>query len=291
MNIKLSVIIPTCSRPLTIIRAVNSVLAQGIDSLEIIVVDDSSNDATRTALSPYMQLGNMRYYKNEIPRSGPGFSRNFGVNAASGEFVTFLDDDDVYLQGRLSNMLELASSEVYVFISSGRFYESEDFNVIKNVPLQRFGLITLAQVQYANDIDIGFMVKRSIFQNLGGFDTTLKNLEDWDFVMRMLMTGTGFKLQRLDYAVNVDSDKPRVSTDDYVGYFQLAKKHRRYFGDKWFVFMLATSARLKGNLSFLMSLRLACLGGSISPIKLMIKARLVSLNVLYISIRNYLFIE
>lgn len=278
---KLSVIIPTCNRPSTLIRAVNSVLSQGIDSIEIIVVDDSSNDATFNALALYVHSGQLRYFKNVVSRSGPAFSRNFGVNAASGEFVTFLDDDDVYLQGRLANMLELASSGVYVFISSGRFYESDDFNVIKNVPRQIFGVITLAQVQYANDIDIGFIVKRSLFQSLGGFDTSFKNLEDWDFVLRMLMTGDGFKHQRLDYAVNVNTNRPRVSSDDYVGYLQLAEKHQRFFGAEWYVYMLAMSATLKGTMSSKMALQLAFLGGSLAPIKIMIKARLILLKKLH----------
>lgn len=278
---KLSVIIPTCNRPLSLIRAVNSVLSQGIESLEIIVVDDSSNNFTSAELTPYVKRGQLRYFHNEIPRSGPAFSRNFGVGAAVGEFVTFLDDDDIYLPGRLSNMLTLANNSEYAFISSGRFYESDDFKVIRNVPRQRYGAITLRDIQYANDIDIGFMVKRSIFLKLGGFDTSFKNLEDWDFVLRMLMIGNGFKLQRLDYAVNVNTDRPRISTDDYVGYLQLADKHKRFFGDEWYTFMYAMSARLKGTLSSQMALRLACSSGSLIPIKIMINARLASLKKLH----------
>lgn len=281
MNIKLSVIIPTCNRPNTLIRALNSVFAQRIDSLEVIVVDDSPNDSTITALSTHVKHGQLRYFKNEVPRSGPAYSRNFGVGAATGEFVTFLDDDDIYLPGRLSNMLLFADQSAYVFVSTGRFYEIDDFKVISNVPRQRYGVITLTQVQYENDIDIGFMVRRNVFLKLGGFDTSFKNLEDWDFVLRMLMIGDGFKLQRLDYAVNVNPDRQRISTDDYFGYLQLADKHRKFFGDEWYSFMLAMSARLKGTLSFKMALRLAFSGRSLAPIKIIIKARLAWLKGLH----------
>jgi glycosyltransferase involved in cell wall biosynthesis len=291
MNIKLSVIIPTCNRPSTLIRAVNSVVSQGIDSLEIIVVDDSSNDTTCNALVSYVHSGQLRYFKNVVPRSGPAFSRNFGVGMATGEFVAFLDDDDVYLQGRLSKMLALAKDGAYVFISTGRFYESDDFNYIKNVPGQCFGVITLDHIKYGNDIDIGFMLKRSVFLKLGGFDTSFKNLEDWDFVLRMLMTGDGFKHQRLDYAVNINANRPRVSADDYIGYLQLADKYQRFFGDEWYVFMQATSAMLKGTLSPELALRLTCSGRSLAPIKIMIKARLVSLKKLHRVYRKLLDTE
>lgn len=278
---KLSVIIPTCNRPATLARAVQSVLAQGIDLLEIVVVDDSADDATRSAMTTYVNRGQIRYFKNQIERSGPAFSRNFGVRVATGAFIVFLDDDDIYLQGRLANMLAVADRGGYVFVSTGRIYESNDFRTVRNVPRQCFGVITLDRVQFANDIDIGFMMDRKLFLELGGFDTSFKNLEDWDFVLRMLMVGNGYKLERLDYAVNVDPSRPRVSTDDYIGYLQLAEKHQLVFGDRWRVFMSAMSARLKGNLNFLNAISLSISGRTLAPLTIFVKSRLVMLKGMY----------
>ena len=84
-------------------RAIDSVLAQQFESFEVIVVDDASRDATPRVLAGYG--GRIKYFRNK-ENQGLAAARNFGVDHTGGEFVAFLDADDVWLQGRLAKTME-----------------------------------------------------------------------------------------------------------------------------------------------------------------------------------------
>lgn len=250
MNPLLSVIIPTCNRHDTLIRAVESVISQKITDLEVIVVNDGKSELPLELKRHLSSLNIVKVIKNNQV-NGAANARNFGAAHSTGIYVTFLDDDDMYLPGRLINMLSEMENRKSIFVSSGRFYEIGDFAEIHNVPYQYTGKVTLEDIKYANDIDIGFMILRSDFLRLGGFDSSFTNLEDWDLVIRMLKEGNGYKLGRLDYAVNIDPNRERVSTNDSKGYRELAQKYQQEFGSKWYSIMLSMADRLEGKLTFI----------------------------------------
>lgn len=272
---KISVIIPTCNRSNTITRAIDSVLNQNIEDIEIIVVDDSMSEdnTTEILVFQYAESRKLRYFRNKSSHHGPSGARNYGVSQAVGEFITFLDDDDMYMPGRLINQLKVAETGKYIFVSSGRFCEIDDFNYIERVEGQLKGVVTLSQVVYGNDIDIGFMIKRDDFIRLGRFDNNLTSLEDWDFVIRMLMAGDGYKIDRLDYVVNINSDRPRVSNSQHIGYLEIAEKYREKYGDKWYAAMLTMSALCNNSLSLLIVFKLSFFYKSILPIKMYIDSK------------------
>lgn len=248
MQYQLSIIMPTCNRNDTLLRAIDSVLYQGIEKIEVVVVNDGVDELPASITEIYSRYPFIIFIKNSGDKGAAG-ARNFGVKNARGNYISFLDDDDIYLPGRLVNMLSEMESNQSIFVSSGRFYEIGDFSEIHNVPYQYTGKVTLEDIKYANDIDIGFMVLRSDFLRLGGFDTSFTNLEDWDFVIRMLKDGTGYKVGRLDYAVNINSNRARVSTNDFKGYRELAQKYQQEFGLKWYFYMLVMADRLEDRLT------------------------------------------
>jgi glycosyltransferase involved in cell wall biosynthesis len=229
-------------------RAVESVISQKVTNLEVIVVNDGHSELPQMLKAKLANLADIKVIRNDHPH-GAANARNFGVNHSTGKYITFLDDDDIYLPGRLLGMLDTFKENDFIFVSSGRFYEIGDFAEIHNVPYQFTGKITLEDIRYANDIDIGFMVTRSDFLRIGGFDPSFTNLEDWDFVIRMLKESNGYKLGRLDYAVNIDPNRERVSTNDSKGYRELAQKYQQEFGLKWYLFMLAMADRLEKKLT------------------------------------------
>lgn len=101
-----SVIIPTLNRAKTIERAINSVLAQTWKSVEIIVVDSRSTDNTVALLAQYGDK--VRLISQD--RMGPGFARNAGIQAATGEIISFLDSDDEWLPEKTERQVKLLQS-------------------------------------------------------------------------------------------------------------------------------------------------------------------------------------
>ncbi len=263
--VELSIIIPTCNRNDLLLRAIQSVISQNLDSYEIVVVDDSKEPRQPDFIATLAQLANIIYAVNTNDH-GAANARNFGVNLARSEYVTFLDDDDIYLPGRLENMLKVMRSGDYVFVSSSRFEQVNNFSTIRKVTKQLQGVIKLKDIFLANDIDIGFMLKRSTFLNLNGFDSSFHNLEDWDFVIRMTKIGTGYKLPRLDYCVDAGNDRTRVSSNDWIGYSQILARYESSFGPSWGVFMQAIILRLRKEKNVLPYLSLSFNSRSIIPI-------------------------
>ncbi|MEZ8351063.1 glycosyltransferase family 2 protein [Vibrio splendidus] len=232
--IKLSVIIPTCNRQHSLRRSVNSVLDQSIDNLEVIVVDDYKEDQTSDITNLFSDTSCVRVVKSWS--HSPSGARNIGVSNAKGEYITFLDDDDIYLPGRLKNMLSYfeSSSTTLSFVSSGRFFETDDFKTIFSDDSQVYGEITLSDVLEDNGIDIGFLMKREFFNEINGFDEGFSSLEDWDIILRSLLIYNGYKIQRLDYVVNGEVDRNRVSLSQEKSRNSLADKYGLIFGDKWY---------------------------------------------------------
>lgn len=100
-----SVVIPTFNRPVEVDAAVASVLSQGVPC-EVLVVDDGSKE-------PVSPVGALAHPSVKIIRSeestGPTLARSRGIEAASGQYIAFLDDDDIWLPGKLRRCLEVAA--------------------------------------------------------------------------------------------------------------------------------------------------------------------------------------
>ncbi|MEH8230667.1 glycosyltransferase family 2 protein [Aeromonas veronii] len=245
-EIILSVIIPTCNRNNTLPRAIYSVLSQNVNGLEVIVVNDTNNPISNEILN--IAKSYPVIFVTNPGKHGAASTRNYGVSIARGTYITFLDDDDMYLPGRLNNMWSVMTQDKYIMVSSGRFYETGDFSTIKPVPKQKFGEVLLKDILYQNDIDIGFMMKRDDFMRFGGFDISYKSLEDWDLILRVLEMGICYKINRMDYVVNLDPNRPRVSDSDSDSYIKMANMYKNKFGKKWFSHMVTRGLRLSGQL-------------------------------------------
>lgn len=101
--VKVSVIIPTYNRGALIVEAIESVLAQTFQDLEIIVVDDGSTDDTLERLEPYRSA--ISIVKTD--HGGAAHARNAGLSAAKGKYVAFLDSDDRYLPHKLALQVQI----------------------------------------------------------------------------------------------------------------------------------------------------------------------------------------
>jgi glycosyltransferase involved in cell wall biosynthesis len=89
---KVSVIIPTYNSARYLPEAIESVLAQTYRDFEIVVIDDGSTDNTKEVVAPYLD----RIIFLEVPNGGPAKARNRAIRKSSGEYVAFLDADDIW---------------------------------------------------------------------------------------------------------------------------------------------------------------------------------------------------
>ena len=189
-----SVIIPVFNAEFTIRDALASVAAQTWRDFEVIVVDDASTDRTaeeaRKALAGFEHAHLLQLDHN----SGPARARNRGIEKATGEWLAFLDGDDRWLPERLAIQLALAQQrpEVPMFCSI-TVEEVEETPRGSNhtcgagdgpaIPVR---ILTLADFRIFNPVVTStVLVRRSVVQELGGFDETLRGPEDFDLWMRI----------------------------------------------------------------------------------------------------------
>lgn len=106
---RFSVIIPTYNRATVLPAAIRSVQAQSFRDWELIIVDDGSTDDTAVTVKPFLSDERIRYHWQENKELNG--ARNAGVELTTGEFICFLDDDDLYLQGHLDTLDELITAK------------------------------------------------------------------------------------------------------------------------------------------------------------------------------------
>src|SRR5918996_3411722 len=196
---KLSVVIPTWNRAHLVCEAIDSALNQRPGDVEIIVVDDASNDDTTEVLT--------RIYGDRIrllrlnQRLGAGAARNAGVALARAEFVGFLDSDDVWLPGKLDaelHVFEQFPDAQAVVSDSQNFYEHQA-DTASRFAQNGLQAATSGEVRWARECDwlwtnstntvhaCSVTVRREALARLGPtlFAEDLDCCEDWEFQMRV----------------------------------------------------------------------------------------------------------
>lgn len=188
---RVSVVVPTRGRPGFLRRAVGSVLAQTFPDVEVVVVDDGPSPEVAAFVAGHADE-RVRLIRHETNR-GVATARNTGVAAARGEYLAFLDDDDVWLPHKLERQLAAAGagarvvhSLVYVADAEGRVYErasERGFRLFREVAAAGCPYVWLLR---RSACQIGtFLVHRDCVAEVGGFDPELPTVEDLDFVHRL----------------------------------------------------------------------------------------------------------
>lgn len=201
--ITVSVVIPAYNASEFVSKAIESIVNQDLKNLyhiEIIVVDDGSTDKTAEALKPLINAGTIRYFFK--PNGGASSARNYGIEKAKGEFIGFLDADDIFLPGMLAtclnefmrNQLDLVTVNCFLthLDNQGRKIRSEllDYGWIKQTPEVLFlSFMTRGAIGGPHKA----LFRREIFNKVGVFDTSLKVYEDLDFWIRVARANLRWK--------------------------------------------------------------------------------------------------
>jgi glycosyltransferase involved in cell wall biosynthesis len=212
--VKFSVILPTFNDAENIVNAIDSVLSQTEKDFEVIVIDDASTDETYKILEENIKDKRVRITRHEI-NMGPGAARNTGLKEARGQYVAFLDSDDLWHPKFLENF----ASEIIIYnralgyglwFSNGHVYCGEKYlclmpqsiwcnNVSREDMFKRLYTVNCILTQ-------GVVVDRDVFDRCGGFDETLRSAQDYDMWLNMARITSFHFIDKPLFIYNVRKD-------------------------------------------------------------------------------------
>jgi glycosyltransferase involved in cell wall biosynthesis len=221
-----SVVVPTRDRSALLLQTLASVRAQrGVD-LEIIVVDDGSIDRTRDRVSA---LADPRIRLIGAERSsGVSTARNEGVSATRGEWIAFLDDDDLWAPHKLANQLAAADAIGRDWVCSGSVTVTDALRVVAGVP-PRSPEVIAAALPFRNSIPAGasnVLVRREMLERAGPFEPRLRHMADWDLWIRLGALGLPAVVHEPDVAYRLHADNASTDAEAIDGELRLiADRH------------------------------------------------------------------
>lgn len=219
MSVKVSVIVPTHNRPHFLGRTIDSLLAQTYHDTEIVVVDDNSPDSparadTQALMENYKQYDNVIYIQNERSLGG-GPARNAGIAVATGDYVTFLDDDDVYLPEKvdtqlsfmLANDLEMSFTDVFIHSADGRLVEYRRHSYVADC---NNDALFRQHILHSLCPTSTFMIKRSFILATDGFRAVPMG-QDFMLMWDMLEHGAKTGYLPVSYIIQYIHNEGRIS--------------------------------------------------------------------------------
>lgn len=218
-----SVVIPTRNRFHLARRAVATALAQTVP-VEIIVIDDASTDA----VPGWVTTARVNFITRK-ERGGVAAARNDGLAAATADWIAFLDDDDLWSPDKLQQQLQSARendatyaySDAYVVSPEGvpRLYISPP----EPAQLSSELLIHNALPSGASNVT----VRRELLQNVGGFDTKLSYMADWDMWLRISSRARGAVVHR-PLVAYLEHQRSMTCSQDYNFQAELGRMLSRH---------------------------------------------------------------
>lgn len=178
-NPKVSIILPTYNGLKYIRESIDSCLNQTYKNFELIIVDDCSKDNTQDIIKSY-QDARIRYIRNEKNQRLPR-ALNTGFENATGEYLTWTSDDNLYMPNAIEEMVKSLEANQYDFVYAD-IYLFKDDN-IKNAELEK--LPQAKTIKSNNCIRACFMYTRKVLDEVGGYDPDMELIEDYDYWMRV----------------------------------------------------------------------------------------------------------
>lgn len=223
-----TVYIPTYNRLDLLKRAINSVLTQTYPNIELIVVDDNSNDGTK----PFMQQlskNNHRvvFHENEV-NQGACASRNKAIAIAKGQLITGLDDDDYFLPERISSFVDAwhTKPDKCICLFSNRLVLNKNGHAKIKAPKYINKEMTFLRSYIGNQA----FAETVVVKKIHGFDTNLPAWQDFDFCLSLLSLGNAYRVDNESYIVDTSHESERISDSHFSkilqAYNYICQKHK-----------------------------------------------------------------
>ena len=202
-----SVIMPTYNRAHCVRTAIDSLLRQTFRKFELLIADDGSRDGTgsmiRTKYAKEISAGRIVYLR--LKHAGVSQARNAALQKAAGEWIAYLDSDNVVS----ADFLETFAEGIRNNPQARNFYAALVYRDSRRVLDRAFDRRTLAR---GNFIDMGmYCHHRDLIAEFGGFDQTMNGLEDWDLVLRHTAKYVPVRLGKIVLSYQDDPQKDRLS--------------------------------------------------------------------------------
>jgi glycosyltransferase involved in cell wall biosynthesis len=209
-----TVVVPTRDRLPLLAQTLHSVLGQRDVNLEVVVVDEGSSDQTAAWLEAHPDP-RLRFIRHDVPR-GLGTARNVGAAAGRGDWLAFVDDDDVWAPDKLAS--QLATGPTDWTIGGAITFRTDDEGRAVLLDVVDRSISDLDVLPWWNPVPGGgsnAIVRRATFERLGGFDSTIDVVADWDLWVRLWQLGPPSIVHRplVGYRIhehNMSSGVPRV---------------------------------------------------------------------------------
>jgi glycosyltransferase involved in cell wall biosynthesis len=190
----ISVVIPAYNAEATLLQTIDSVLEQSFTDFELIVIDDGSTDRTparaRTVRDP-------RVRTLTFPHAGLAVSRNRGIERSMGEYIAFIDADDMWTRDKLEGQVDALRRHPSAALAYSwtAFVDAEGKFLFAKAPCWFEGNVYADLLRNCNFVASGsnILVRRSCAIAVEGFDATLEAAHDWDFCLR-IAAGWSFAL-------------------------------------------------------------------------------------------------
>ncbi|HEX6207477.1 MAG TPA: glycosyltransferase family A protein [Actinomycetota bacterium] len=182
-------VVPTRNRSRLLAITLQSILWQRNVELEVIVVEDASTDDTAEMV---VGMGDPRItlLRRESPQ-GPSTARNAGASRASGEWLAFCDDDDLWAPDKLARQVDAATSAGRAWAYVGSVNVGSGFEVIagRPPPAPEEAVEALRGYNAVPGGGSNVIVRSAIFKEIGGFDDRFPPCEDWELWIRLARAG------------------------------------------------------------------------------------------------------
>ncbi len=206
-----SVVIPTYNRSYPTIAAIDSVLTQTYSNYEIIVVDDGSTDGSGELVQQFVsqKSGSSEIFYFHQSNQGPSVARNVGIAKSRGEYIAFLDSDDMWLPEKLEwqvRVLKQLENECGACFTDTRYVDNSGtdgstFQLFERHYEESIGIDSNATQSLAKSF-CGFFVssllaRADIIRQIGGFNPDVSYAEDRDFYFRLSLITSFAYIDRL----------------------------------------------------------------------------------------------
>jgi len=192
MNPKVSIILPTWNGSKYIIKAINSVLAQTFYDWELIIINDGSTDNTEEIVREYVKKDKrVRYYYHD--NKGQEQSRKYGIELSNGEYIAFIDDDDVWIdKNKIEKQIEFMDKNYdYVLIGTGGIVCDENYNKISGYKVSEKDKDIKNTFLYKNNfIQSSVILRKNILSNINfSNEEKYKVAEDYNLWLKIGLLG------------------------------------------------------------------------------------------------------